>query len=233
MDLKKLTATMPYKWRVQSQNEKGAQCVAYVDSRQVAERLDEVVGPLGWQCEYQVINGNLYAGIALRDGDNRWVYKWDCGTESNTEKEKGEASDAFKRAAVKWGIGRFLYDLEFQRTKTTKSPAGKLYPCDDSGKILWTSNDLTKYINSRMGNSRYATPTQEPVYKKTPWSEKVMKAAGKVEKDGLKGSEALGKYIPQFNEANKTDYQELKDFNTDALLKKLIKFVEDAVPANM
>ena len=40
---------------------------------------------------------------------NCWVWKWDCGTESNTEKEKGEASDSFKRACVNWGIGRELY----------------------------------------------------------------------------------------------------------------------------
>lgn len=71
--------------------------------------LDEVYGAQGWQCDYKEIKGNMYCGIAVRDKDGGWVWKWDCGTESNTEKEKGEASDAFKRAGVRWGIGRELY----------------------------------------------------------------------------------------------------------------------------
>lgn len=94
MDLKKLTEPMPYRWRVQTQSDYGAQCVAYIDSRQVAERLDEAVGPDNWQDEYKVVNGNLYAGVGIWSGDKGWVWKWDCGTESNTEREKGEASDA-------------------------------------------------------------------------------------------------------------------------------------------
>jgi hypothetical protein len=57
-----------------------------------------------------VINGNLYCHVGIYSADKKeWVWKSDCGTESNTEKEKGEASDAFKRACVNWGIGRELY----------------------------------------------------------------------------------------------------------------------------
>lgn len=240
MDLSKLKEVMPFKWRVQSQNENGAQCVAYIDSRQAAEKLDDVVGPLGWQSDYRVIEGKLYGGVAVRDGDNGWVWKWDCGTESNTEKEKGQASDAFKRAAVKWGVGRFLYDQGLERVKVKKHTNGKYYPCDDSGKILWTGDDLTNYLNKRKDASsgtsqRYEKPQTEPTYTvPTPaWSKKVMDKAGKVEKDGLKGSAALLKYIPEFNEKNKTEYKEVKDFNTDKLLNKLIKFVEEVVPAEM
>ena len=72
--------------------------------------LDEVVGSENWQRKHEVINGNLYCHVGIYSKDkNEWVWKSDCGTESNTEKEKGEASDAFKRACVNWGIGRELY----------------------------------------------------------------------------------------------------------------------------
>jgi hypothetical protein len=95
MDLKKLTTKMPFRWRVQSQNDYGAQCVAYVDSRQVAEKLDSVVGPLNWQSSFTVVKNNLYAGIGIYNPETKeWVWKYDCGTESNVDKEKGESSDA-------------------------------------------------------------------------------------------------------------------------------------------
>ncbi len=72
--------------------------------------LDEMYGAFGWQCDYREVKGNMYCGIGVFDeSKSMWVWKWDCGTESNTEKEKGEASDAMKRAGVKWGIGRELY----------------------------------------------------------------------------------------------------------------------------
>lgn len=72
--------------------------------------LDEEYGPFNWQNDFRVINGNLYCGIGVYDEKKQqWIWKWDCGTESNTEKEKGEASDSFKRAGFRWGIGVELY----------------------------------------------------------------------------------------------------------------------------
>ena len=70
-----------------------------------------MVGPANWKNEFAVIGENLFCGISIKI-DNEWITKFDCGTESNIEKEKGEASDSFKRAAVQWGIGRFLYSLD-------------------------------------------------------------------------------------------------------------------------
>jgi hypothetical protein len=81
--------------------------LAYLDSRDVMNRLDDVIGPENWQCDYKEIKGNLYCGIGISG-----IWKWGCGTESDMDKEKGEASDAFKRAAVLWGIGRYLYYLK-------------------------------------------------------------------------------------------------------------------------
>lgn len=93
-DLKK---EIPYKFKPQSIRFGKATIVAYIDSRDAQDLLDDVVGPENWQSKYEVINGNLYCsvGIAINRGDHtEWVWKTDCGTESVAEKEKGESSDA-------------------------------------------------------------------------------------------------------------------------------------------
>jgi hypothetical protein len=98
-------------FRVQSINNGGyATILAYKDARVDMNRLDEVLSPLGWQRDYKLIDGKLFCGVGIWFSSiNQWVWKWDVGTESNTEKEKGQASDAFKRACFNLGIGRELY----------------------------------------------------------------------------------------------------------------------------
>lgn len=88
-----------------------ASMLLYKTARTDMTILDETYGEFGWQCDFKEIKGNLYCGIGIWDErKQQWIWKWDCGTESNTEREKGEASDAMKRAAVKAaGIGRELY----------------------------------------------------------------------------------------------------------------------------
>ena len=82
----------------------------YKNARVDMAILDETFGPAAWQRDHKEIKGNLYCGVGIYQADTAcWVWRWDCGVESNTEKEKGEASDAFKRACVNWGIGRELY----------------------------------------------------------------------------------------------------------------------------
>lgn len=89
--------------------EKGkATLLLYQDARCAMDILDESVGSENWQKEYYEVKGNVYCKIGILT-ENGWVWKADCGTESNVDAEKGEASDAFKRAAVCWGIGRELY----------------------------------------------------------------------------------------------------------------------------
>ena len=96
--------------RVGNTGKFGVNLLLYTDARIVADILDECVGAENWQDEYKDIKGSLFCGIGVyNDKKNEFIYKWDCGTESNTEKEKGQSSDAFKRAAVKWGIARELY----------------------------------------------------------------------------------------------------------------------------
>ena len=90
----------------------GAWCsiLLYKDARVDMKILDEVYTPLGWQREHTLIGDRLYCTISIWDAEkNVWIKKQDVGTESYTEKEKGQASDAFKRAGFNVGIGRELY----------------------------------------------------------------------------------------------------------------------------
>lgn len=150
MKLDDLKKPLKAKWRVQSFSKRKAfaTCIPYVDSRDVQNRLDEVCGPENWQSDYKEIKGNVYAGIAILIAD-RWIWKWDCGTESKVEKEKGEASDSFKRAAVKWGVARDLYesDLQYARSNEPKNEVNNPYVIDDDNKRVY---DLTDYINKKM-----------------------------------------------------------------------------------
>ena len=118
-------------FRVQSINNGGyATILAYKDARVDMNRLDEVVGPNKWRKEYSVINNQLFCGVSIYDNEtSQWVTKWDVGTESFTEAEKGQASDAFKRACFNWGIGRELYDYPMISIKLNSDEWSK-----DSGR---------------------------------------------------------------------------------------------------
>ena len=86
-----------------------ATLLLYKDARVDMDILDETIGPGLWQRKHYEVKGNMYCSVGLYLEGLGWVWKDDCGTESNTEKEKGESSDSFKRACVNWGIGRELY----------------------------------------------------------------------------------------------------------------------------
>lgn len=114
--------------RVQQVTEKGAQLLLYKDSRCDKRILDETFGIFGWKDRYEEIKGNLFCTISIYDDDKQqWIDKCDCGTESFSEKEKGEASDAFKRAGFNVGIGRELYTriFYFASVPTKKNDKGK------------------------------------------------------------------------------------------------------------
>ena len=112
-------------WRIGSTNQdktKGM-ALAYLDARDVMERLDVVCGPGGWQNRYSHVGGTTVCEIGIwlalcagKDGDHteacyEWVWKADGAGATDVEAEKGMLSDAFKRSAVRWGIGRYLYGL--------------------------------------------------------------------------------------------------------------------------
>lgn len=100
-------------WRVGSttQDKSKGMALAYIDARDVMDRLDDVVGPQNWQCDYPHANGKTVCRIGIKVGDE-WVWKADGAGDTDHEAEKGALSDAFKRSAVRWGIGRYLYDLD-------------------------------------------------------------------------------------------------------------------------
>ena len=109
--------------RVGTIGEKGLSLLLYKDARADMKVLDETFGCLGWQRSHQLINGNLYCTVEIWDEEKKqWIHKQDVGTTSYAEKEKGQASDSFKRACVSVGIGRELYTAPF-----IWIPAGKTF----------------------------------------------------------------------------------------------------------
>lgn len=110
MTFRKLTAN-EIDCRVASTTKDGSlMLLLYKDARVDQKLLDENFGIFGWQRKHEVIGGNLYCTVSVKNPDTgEWISKQDVGTESSTEKEKGQASDSFKRACFNLGIGRELY----------------------------------------------------------------------------------------------------------------------------
>ena len=110
---------------------KGAIALLYKTARTDMDMLDKVFGPENWQCRYDEIKGNLYCTILVRSESGEWVGKQDCGIESRSDgdgnEKKGEASDAFKRAGFRWGIGRELYTAPFTFLQVPTVPDGNGY----------------------------------------------------------------------------------------------------------
>lgn len=115
-------------WRVGSTNSDKSKglALAYIDARDVMQRLDAVCGPENWECRYPHAGAKTVCEIGIFIND-KWVVKADGAGDSDVEAEKGALSDAFKRAAVKWGVGQYLYDLD--------SPWVKIEPAGRSVKI--------------------------------------------------------------------------------------------------
>lgn len=108
--------------RVSTINEKGMSLLLFKDARVDQRILDETFTPFGWKRTHQCIDGNLYCTVEIWDEEKRqWIAKQDVGTTSHSEKEKGQASDSFKRACFNWGLGRELYTAPFIWV-----PAGKV-----------------------------------------------------------------------------------------------------------
>ena len=100
--------------RANAQKENGCSLLLYKDARVDMRILDETVGVGNWTRAHHMIGDNLYCSVGIWSKEiGMWIHKEDVGTESKTEKEKGQASDAFKRACVNWGIGRELYTAPF------------------------------------------------------------------------------------------------------------------------
>lgn len=158
----KLKAKIPYQWKIQSKSKdkRNGSFVAYIDARDVMDILDDTVGISGWQDEYTTLYDGagtlkgVVCKLSLKDGD-AWIHKQDIGTPSDYESEKGAYSDAFKRAAVKWGIGRFLYNLEIL-----------WFPLNDYGEPLDKKGarikDISKYLEDEAKTKETEKTETEP-----------------------------------------------------------------------
>ena len=139
----------------------------YKNARVDMKILDELFTPFGWKRTHRLIGDRLYCQVELWDAEKKeWICKEDVGVESNTEAEKGQASDSFKRACVNWGIGRELYTAP----RISIELNDKEYTRDQQGKIrVWASFSVksidydtkTRTITSleiqdRFGNVRFS-----------------------------------------------------------------------------
>lgn len=126
--------------RVAQATEKGVSLLLYKDARCDQNILDETVGAMNWQRQHTRDNANCIVMI-WDDKKSQWVGKEDTGTESNTEKEKGLASDSFKRACFNWGIGRELYTAPFIWIKADDCSALTSYKDIKTNKDKWQCKD--------------------------------------------------------------------------------------------
>jgi hypothetical protein len=143
-------------WRVGSTTKDGTKgmALAYIDARDVMKRLDEVLGPENWQDRYEVHGDKTVCYISIKCG-TEWITKADAAGDSAVEAEKGAISDAFKRAAVKWGIGRYLYDID----------------------SLWVALDNKRIVQTEYARLEKLLPQSGEAYA-TAWAESTMKALG-------------------------------------------------------
>lgn len=143
-------------WRAQSITQDGtkAMALAYIDARDVMDRLDEVVGFENWQDRYEFHGSRTVCYLSIRV-EGEWITKADGAGDSDVEAEKGAISDALKRAAVKWGIGRYLYHL--------KSPWVPCESYEKGGKKHWKkwADDPWKFVKGGASEAKQAPPKQK------------------------------------------------------------------------
>jgi len=179
----------------------GNKMLDYIDARFVMDRLDATVGPALWRDEYREakqadgIVGRIGILCEMADGSEEWVWKEDVGTESNIENTKGSYSDAFKRTAVKWGVGRDLYSTDRvratgsttqQRASTGKPKSFAVKPDEapwvcptHEGVVAWPAGETAA---GRKYDAFYACPEGRKCDNRAP-------KGLKVKPEHLKGSE--------------------------------------------
>lgn len=204
--------------RVGTCNDKGFTLLLYKDARCDQNVLDETVGKNNWQRDHKEVKGNLFCGVAIwDDGKKQWITKWDCGVESNTEKEKGEASDSFKRACFNWGIGRELYTAPFIYIKgnTERNDKGKANPTFrkmEVSEIEYIDGKITKLVILGDGQPIFsygAKASQAPNNERQP----------KVEQSHGSNAEMTLTQAYEMKTAKGTAYGALKDENLEYIIE--------------
>ena len=129
--------------RIGQIKENGLSLLLYKTARCDMDILDETVGSDAWAREHYECKGNLFCKVGIKF-ENEWVWKSDCGSESNIDKEKGEASDSFKRACVNWGVGRELYTAPFIWVTDCKIENKKCYEKFAVSNIAYKDGKITE-----------------------------------------------------------------------------------------
>lgn len=213
--------------RVQQVTEKGAQLLLYKDSRCDKRILDETFGINGWKNRYEEIKGNLFCTISIWDNEKKqWIDKCDCGVESFSEKEKGEASDAFKRSGFNVGIGRELYTriFYFANVPTKKNDKGKYELANKYEKFtvaeISTNEETEKIekikISDSKGNIVFSYGYSKPTQKKEE-TKKVDKPVEMINADQVKVIHTL------FSKIEKSETQVFKNFTNDTAKENVYK----------
>lgn len=200
----------------------GIVLLLYKDARVDMNILDETVGTENWQREHYEVKGNLFCRVGIREGIvSDWVWKSDCGVESNTEAQKGEASDSFKRACFNWGIGRELYTAPFiwipADKCNIKSNNKGGYACYDNFEVsdivienkeikgLVIKNSKTKAVVFEFGTKKPKADTAP--LEKTPRQ----KLLAKLEEKGINATEFAQKHNLNKNTPDDVFIDLLKD----------------------
>lgn len=132
-------------WRVGSTtgDKTKGMALAYMDARAVMDRLDGVCGPDGWQCNYTPgVNGSIVCNIGIRMPSGEWIWKADGAGATDVEGEKGMLSDALKRAAVRWGVGRYLYEMKSPWVALEKKGNSYIIPESERKKLDQVHEDF-------------------------------------------------------------------------------------------
>lgn len=152
--------------RIAQINEKGLTLLLYKDARVDQDILDETVGAMNWQRKHTRDNANCI--VEIWDSEKaQWIAKEDTGRESFTEKEKGLASDSFKRACFNWGIGRELYTAPFiwiSSDKCNITTYKNKYVCKD--KFIVEAIQIKDKVITGLAIKNTRTNTRVFVYKK-------------------------------------------------------------------
>lgn len=162
-------------WRVQqagiSNGKAWVRVLAYVTSRDMQQRLDDVVGCFGWRNEFTPLPNSVgdgaMCGISIKF-DDEWITKWNGAENTQVEAIKGGLSSAEKRAAVEWGIGRYLYDVEAMYADCM---------IDEEYKKL-AYKDKQLYTQAKTKDKKviwWKPPTLEPKYRPQPYAQKTIK----------------------------------------------------------
>lgn len=179
--------------RIAMVKEWGISLLLYKDARCDMNILDETFGVENWQRKHKLINGNLFCSVGIyveRPDYGEWVWKQDVGTESYTEKEKGQASDSFKRACFNLGIGRELYTAPTMIIYKDKHKFNKHYEyqgrwiCQDRFRVTDIEYNGRKIVRVNIQNEStgemltFSNPTEEKKKTEEVRSQKIGKVKG-------------------------------------------------------